>query len=705
MLKRLWLNFVSSGFGPEHSRTFLRRVKFSNTLSLFGLLFLFSFGVIRMVTGQYLLAAVDIFLGLILTSNLLLLRRAGKVGFTSSFGSAGVLLFLFFLFITGGTGGTGLFWFYFYPVLIFFLFEVRIGLVWMAALYLGMGVLCFVQSAGLMRLFYPFSTTAQMMASLLLESIMVFFYANVMEREEGMIERSNQQLINSNQALQNEIIQRQRASVELLRIRQAVNSLGDAVVIADAAGRHIFHNPAFFQMFGYSLEEVNQAGGMGSLFSDPQAGHRLMENLRKGQGFSGEVEMHNKEGRRRAIEIRADAIRGADGVILGQVAVQVDITRHMQAEKDLKQSEERFRQVIGSISSHIYVTRFGPEGTPENDYLSPNVAALTGYPLEMFTEDWSFWPEQLIQPQDRETAREQVEKFKRGQNSESEYRITKKDSSVIWVRDSGRVERNRQTGEITVYGVISDISQSKCYEEVREALLADVRKVNAELADFAYIVSHDLKAPLRAISSLAAWLAEDYADKIDTAGKQQLQLLLKRTKRMHNLIEGILAYSRLGRIKPVLANINSRAVAESVVESLASPDNIRIIIDGNLPQIVYDPTHLEQLIQNLCSNAIKHLGKPKGQVTIACSEIPGFWEFCIRDDGVGIDPIHFDRIFKIFQTLKPRDEVESTGIGLTIVKKTVELYGGKVRLESVPGQGAAFFFTVPQGLKPDPEHY
>jgi len=105
-------------------------------------------------------------------------------------------------------------------------------------------------------------------------------------------------------------------------------------------------------------------------------------------------------------------------------------------------------------------------------------------------------------------------------------------------------------------------------------------------------------------------------------------------------------------------------------------------------------------VQNLCSNAIKHLGKPAGQVTVSCAEHPGSWEFCVRDDGAGIDPMHFDRIFKIFQTLKPRDEVESTGIGLTIVKKTVELYGGAVRVESAPGRGAAFFFTVPKGLPP-----
>jgi two-component system sensor kinase FixL len=539
---------------------------------------------------------------------------------------------------------------------------------------------------------------------MVLSGIWSRFLSVFLKPGSGQVPLKNQNLELANRELEKEMLQRRQAEQELLRIRQAVNSLGDAVVIADTKGRHIFHNPAFSQMFGYSLEEMNRAGGMGFLFLDPKAGRRLMENLGRGLGFAGEVEMRNKEGRRRVIELRADAIKGPEGTILGMVAVQVDVTSHLQAEKALKQSEERFRQVISSISAHIYVTRFGPEGIPENDYLSPNVAALTGYSQEMFVDDWSFWAEQLIQPQDREAARLQAEEFKRGRNSELEYRITKKDGSMIWVRDSGRAERNRETGEITVYGVISDVTQSKYYEEVREALLADVRKVNAELADFAYIVSHDLKAPLRAISSLAGWLAEDYADKIDDHGKEQLQLLLKRTKRMHNLIDGILAYSRLGRIKPVLVEIDSHEAACQVIESLAPPENISIRIEGRLPRVVYDRTHFEQLIQNLCSNALKHLGRPRGQVSISCAELPQSWEYCVRDDGAGIEPRHFDRVFKIFQTLKPRDELESTGIGLTIVKKTAEIYGGSVRLESEPGHGAAFFFTVPKGLKPDPEH-
>ncbi len=357
--------------------------------------------------------------------------------------------------------------------------------------------------------------------------------------------------------------------------------------------------------------------------------------------------------------------------------------------------------MISSISDHIYMTEFDRQGRATNNYLSPNIEQLTGYPQQRFLEDWNFWPQHVIHPDDRQAAAFQVTVFLSGQDSEIEYRLIRADGRVIWVRDSGRVVPNPQTGGFTVYGVVSDITQSKYYEEVREGLLQDLKRANTELSDFAYIVSHDLKAPLRAISSLAGWLAEDYADKLDEAGREQIQLLLKRTKRMHNLIEGILTYSRLGRLKPTLVRLDCQEVVRQVIEALSPPPGIAVAIEGQLPALVYDRTHLEQIFQNLISNGIKYMGRPQGRVAVACVDRQSHWEFSVSDTGEGIPPEHFERIFKIFQTLRPRDEVESTGIGLTIVKKVVEQYGGRIWVESQVGQGSTFYFTVPKSLKPE----
>ncbi|MDI6739929.1 MAG: ATP-binding protein [Candidatus Edwardsbacteria bacterium] len=864
MLQRLWANFITSGFGPEKPRGFMRRVKFTNALSTFGLLFLFGIGIIRLFQGKVLLGSVDIGLGLVLVAALIILRLTGNVGLTSGFGTTGLFLLEMFLYSTGTAGQYSIVWFYFFPVVAFFLFGKRGGWVWIGLLFLSTLFLALLGQAGVINTPYTFPVTVYFLASLLLETMMVYYYASVMETEEGIIEERNQRLSQSNAALSNEIAQRQRAEEELLRISKAVRSSSDAMIVAGPDGTYIFSNKAFYDLFCYTLSDINRGGGYQALYQDRSIGQQVLDTIKSGGAWHGEVAMQTKTGRVIQVFLRADAIKGQDGSIMGLVANHTDISSRKEAEKlqsalyriseltnstgdlaelyrgiheivdglmyaknlliaqydsvsqtisfpyfvdqfdapppprqlgngltdyviktgkpllasqedietlsqagDLKllgtecldwlgvplqlrgqvlgvlavqnyteaarfsdnekkiltfvsqhiagaierkraqdqvrRSEENFQRVISSINDHIYMTEFDKDGKPVNAYISPNVAGLTGYPLENFRTDWSFWPGTVIHPDDRAPAAAQVERFLAGHDSEVEYRLVRADGSVIWVRDNGRVVKDEAAGTVTVFGAVSDISQSKYYEEVREALMADLKKVNAELADFAYIVSHDLKAPLRAISSLAVWLAEDYGDKLDGQGKDQLQLLLKRARRMHNLIEGILSYSRLGRVKPVLAEVDSHETARQVIESLAPPESVALRIEGHLPAVVYDRTHLDQLIQNLCSNAIKHLGKPQGKVVISCAEQDKFWEFCVRDDGMGIEPQHFERIFKIFQTLKPRDEVESTGIGLTIVKKTVELYGGTVRMESEPGRGAAFFFTVPKGLKPDPE--
>ncbi|HBE73265.1 MAG TPA: hypothetical protein DDW31_04120 [candidate division Zixibacteria bacterium] len=861
-ITRLWQNFITSGLSGERPRTYLRRVKFTNALSLFGICTLLGFGAIRLAHGSYLVGAVDLLLLLVLASNLVFLRFSGNLMAVSSVGLVGLLGLVLFLFITGGAGGTGILWIYFFPVSAFFLTGVRGGIAWMAVLYGSVLFLYGLSALGSIRLHYSISTGAQMLASLLLESLMVFYYARVMEKEEEIIEDHNRRLTEANQILGNEIAQRKRVEEELLRISHAVRSSSDAIAITDADGKHLYHNRAFLQLFKFTIAEINRSGGSSILYRDPGTAGVVFQTIRGGGSWSGEVAMLTKDRRMVAALQRSDAIRDHAGAIIGLISLFSDVTskkdsdrlqsalyqiserssaahdlnelyrsihqivgglmyaknmfiayydpaskeisfpyfvdeldqpprprtlgdgltdyvirtgrpllasqdnidllnqagalnlmgtecldwlgvplkkgeeiigvmavqnytealRYSDKDKEIltfvsqhiasaierrhtyeriRTNEERFRRVISSISDHIYMTDFDPEGRPLNNYISPNVEQITGYPYSRFQDDWSFWPEHVIHPEDRQAAAFQVSVFLSGQDSQVEYRLVRADGRVIWVRDSGRAVRNPETGGLTVYGVISDISQSKYYEEVRESLLQDLKRVNTELSDFAYIVSHDLKAPLRAISSLAGWLAEDYADKLDQAGRDQLQLLLKRTKRMHNLIEGILTYSRLGRLKPTLVRLDSGEAARQVIESLSPPEGIEVVIEGKLPEIVYDRTHLEQLFQNLVSNAVKYMGKPAGRVGMGCADRGDHWEFSVSDTGEGIPPEHFDRIFKIFQTLKPRDEVESTGIGLTIVKKVVEQYGGRVTVESRVGRGSVFRFTVPKALQPD----
>lgn len=283
----------------------------------------------------------------------------------------------------------------------------------------------------------------------------------------------------------------------------------------------------------------------------------------------------------------------------------------------------------------------------------------------------------------------------RGETYEVEQLMKRKDGSLFWARIIATAIDPAEPQRGVIF-IMEDISERKGREKEREAFIEALNRSNEELKEFAYIVSHDLKAPLRAIGSLAEWISHDYADKLDEEGRENLSLLLGRTKRMNALIEGILRYSRLGRLKPERDNLDTNRIVGLVIGALAPPENIKVRVEGSLPSVVYDRTHLEQLFQNLISNAIKHLGKPEGEIVISCRDADPMWEFCVRDTGQGIEEKHFERIFKIFQSLKARDDLESTGIGLTLVKKIVETNGGAVWIKSAVGVGSEFHFTIPK---------
>ena len=245
-------------------------------------------------------------------------------------------------------------------------------------------------------------------------------------------------------------------------------------------------------------------------------------------------------------------------------------------------------------------------------------------------------------------------------------------------------------------GIMRDISERKLVEEQKTRLMNDLESANEELKSFAYVVSHDLKAPLRAIGALADWLSTDYADKFDDDGKEHMRLLVSRVHRMGNLINGILQYSRVGRVREALVAVDLSQVVREVIDLLSPQANVTIRVESSLPTIVTEPTRMQQIFQNLFSNAIKYMDKPRCEIRVACSAEDEYWKFSVTDNGPGIESRHFDRIFQLFQTLAPRDRIESTGVGLTLVKKIVEMYGGRIWLESTIGQGTTFFFTLPQ---------
>ena len=225
---------------------------------------------------------------------------------------------------------------------------------------------------------------------------------------------------------------------------------------------------------------------------------------------------------------------------------------------------------------------------------------------------------------------------------------------------------------------------------------AEAERHVQELEQFAYVTSHDLKAPLRGIANLATWLEEDLSDKLTDSTREQLQLLRDRVQRMNALIEGLLDYSRIGKVGHTRESVDSGELLAEVVDSLSPPDGFIVDVAANLPTLYTDRLHLYQVFSNLLSNSIKHSPGNEGHVGVTAQDRGEYYDFSVSDDGPGIAPEYHDKVFMMFQTLAAKDYGSNTGIGLALVKKIVQEHGGSITLESEEGNGATFRFSWPK---------
>lgn len=249
-------------------------------------------------------------------------------------------------------------------------------------------------------------------------------------------------------------------------------------------------------------------------------------------------------------------------------------------------------------------------------------------------------------------------------------------------------KRNQELTKLSIK-LSQQLKETQSHEE-------ELKLRNQELDQFAYVVSHDLKAPLRAITSLSSWIEEDLSSNIPEEVRCKMLLLRKRVSRMENLIQGILEYSRIDRTAGLIADCNTTLLLAEIIEDLHPPASFHIEIDAAMPTFTTDSLRLRQVFANLLDNAVKHHDKPVGKIHITVRDTGDYYEFAVTDDGPGIAPLYHEKIFEIFQVLKPRDTTENTGVGLALVKKIVENQGGKIGILSGEGQGTTFRFTWPK---------
>ncbi|HEY1040777.1 MAG TPA: CHASE3 domain-containing protein, partial [Bacteroidia bacterium] len=223
----------------------------------------------------------------------------------------------------------------------------------------------------------------------------------------------------------------------------------------------------------------------------------------------------------------------------------------------------------------------------------------------------------------------------------------------------------------------------------------DLTLKNKELDQFAYVVSHDLKAPLRGISNIISWVEEDHANDLLPEVKYNMGLIKGRTERLENMINGLLEYARIGKIKKGVEEVNTAVLVREIADILVPP-NFKFRMEGEFPTFTVEKIHVEQIFSNLISNSVKYNNNYEPEIIVCSEESNDSYKFSVIDNGIGIQAEYFDKIFVIFQTLQERDAFESTGVGLAIVKKIIDDYKGTITVESAFGNGSTFIFTWPK---------
>jgi PAS domain S-box-containing protein len=471
----------------------------------------------------------------------------------------------------------------------------------------------------------------------------------------------------------------------------------DAMLIVDGKGVIALANPAAHKLFGYAPGSL-VGEGIDALVPDklrPAHAARRAEFAHhprpREMGAGIDLYARYSDGSEFPVEVSLSPLDVPDqpGCVLATVH---DIRVRKRAEQAVQESEARMRAIFETAVDGIVI--IDERGIIER--VNPAAERLFGYSnAEMAGQNVSLlMPEPYRSAHDGYLAHYLDTGEKRIIGKGREVQGRRKDGSVFPLELAVAEMRVGQRRMFT--GIVRDITERKRAEEQNRALLQDLSSANEELTNFAYVVSHDLKAPLRGIGSLADWLATDYADKFNDEGREHMRLLINRVHRMGALIDGILQYSRVGRLREAVQAVDLGPLVAEVIDLQAAPAHISITVDTPLPVITAEPTRIGQVFHNLLSNAIKYMDKPHGVIAIGAIDDGAAWRFYVRDNGPGIEARHFERIFQLFQTLAARDRVESTGVGLALVKKIVELYRGRVWLDSTPGQGSCFWFTLPK---------
>jgi PAS domain S-box-containing protein len=364
-------------------------------------------------------------------------------------------------------------------------------------------------------------------------------------------------------------------------------------------------------------------------------------------------------------------------------------------------SSARYKALVEQIPAVIFIAPMD-QGVGEA-WISPHIESALGFTQEEWLNDPIRWYRQ-IHPEDRNRWNvEAAELFLTGQPLQSVYRVVARDGHVVWFQCHAKMVRTEQGRPWFIHGVGFDITDLKRAEEALRTAHAEleqrVRQRTADLEQFTYSVSHDLQEPIRNVAIFSELLQRRYRGQLDADGDRFLGILVEGARRMERLVHDLLTFAQAGDASSdgEAGSVDASAVLTKAIDSLelAIRESGAIITAERLPPVAVPESHLQQVFQNLLSNAVKYRSEQPPRIHVAARSLGGFHLFSVQDNGIGIEPQYFDRIFGLFKRLHGRDDYPGTGLGLAIGRRIVETYGGKIRVESEPGKGSTFLFTLP----------
>jgi PAS domain S-box-containing protein len=484
---------------------------------------------------------------------------------------------------------------------------------------------------------------------------------------------------------------------ESLAILNAINEGTPTLLFAkDRQGRLLMVNANTCNILNLTEAEILNRTDR-EFFPDVDEAERIMEHDRlvmesgRVEYFEEKVEL--PEGTRTFL-ITKFPRRDEAGNVIGLIGIGIDISDRKRAEEKLRENNA----ILNAINQATTTLIYAKDRQGRLLMANPATIALNGKTeseiLGMTTLEFL-------------SNREEAERIMTNDRLVMETGVVQVFEEQVAMPSGRRIYLSTKSpyldaegNVIGLIGVSIEITDRKQAELRLEAALELTSELlqerNQEMERFVYIVSHDLKAPLRAIANLSQWIEEDLEGQLEAENQQQMQLLRDRVHRLEALIDGLLAYSRVGRTEVPTEMVDVGALLAEAIDSLAPPATFSIEVRAPMPTLLAKRLLLSQVFANLISNAIKHHDRPDGRIQISAVEKEKYYEFSVTDDGQGIAPEDSEKVFGIFQTLNDNNSKDNTGIGLSIVKKIVETEGGEIFLESELGKGATFRFTLPK---------